>query len=86
MPMERKPPEQHDTELAKAIMIYLAEQARPVPLEEIAAWWLTRRPLRVDVNVVARAVRKLTEEGLLEGVGEGRSRRYQMKRPDGNHD
>ena len=84
--MERKTPEQRDTELAKAILNYLAEQSRPVPLEEVAEWWIARRAVRVDSNVVARAVRQLTEQGLLEGVGEGPTRLYQLKKPSENRD
>jgi len=84
--MERKTPEQRDSELAKAILNYLAGQSRPVPLEEVAEWWIARRPVSVDINEVARAVRQLTERGLLEGVGEGHSRRYQLKRPPDKQD
>ncbi|HEX8150638.1 MAG TPA: winged helix DNA-binding protein [Pyrinomonadaceae bacterium] len=83
--MEIKTPELRDKELAKEILNFLAERSRPVPLEEVAEWWIVR-PLRVDLNVVARAVQRLTEKGLLEAVGEGRSRLYQLKRPAGSRD
>lgn len=83
--MELKTPEPRDKELAKEILDFLAERSRPVPLEEVAEWWVGR-PLRVDLNVVARVVQQLTERGLLEGIGEGRSRLYQLKRPAGSQD
>ncbi len=41
-------------------------------LEGIAEWWIARQQIRVDVEILARALRRLTERGLF---GRDRSRR-----------
>lgn len=77
--MNRKTGQQREAELPDAIMRFLAEQHQAISLEKIVEWWIARQPVSVDIKAVARAVHKLTEQDLLEGSGEGRARRYQLK-------
>jgi len=79
--MNRKSPEQYEAALTEAILRFLAEQPQAATLEKISEWWLARQPIHIDIHAVARAVQLLTEQGVLEGLGEGPSRRYQLRNP-----
>jgi hypothetical protein len=70
----------HEAELAEAILEMLAGQSRPVTLERIAAWRLAQHQEQFDAESVARAVWRLTAQGVLEEVGDGRLRLYRLKR------
>ena len=75
--------EQLDQELADAVLSYLAEHPAAMDtIEGIAEWWLTRQRVRVAVERVARVLGRQTEEGVLEAVGAGPSRRYRLRQGD----
>ncbi len=71
----------HEEKLAEAILEYLAAHPQASDtLEGIAEWWIMRQQIRVEATSVARALRQLTESGLLEEIGEGENpRRYRLK-------
>jgi hypothetical protein len=69
-----------EEELAEAILAYLAEHPRAMDtLKGIAEWWLLRRQVSVEVLRVDRALRNLTDCGLLEKVGTGHSCLYRAR-------
>jgi hypothetical protein len=77
--------QQHEEELATAILQYLADHPQAMDtLEGIAEWWIARQQIRVEVNTLARVLQRLTEHGLLEASGTGEYIRYSLKstRPD----
>jgi DNA-binding IclR family transcriptional regulator len=72
--------QQHEEELASAVLRYLAENPRAMDtLEGIAEWWIARQQIRVEVTTLARVLRRLTECGLLEVTGRGEYARYSLK-------
>ena len=84
MPTPSNPEEEerrHEEKLAEAILKYLAEHPQASDtLEGIAEWWIMRQQIRVEAISAARALRQLTESGLLEEIGEGENpRRYRLK-------
>jgi hypothetical protein len=48
-------------------------------VEGIAEWGLLRQRVRVVVERVERVLGRQTEEGVLEAVGAGPSRRYRLR-------
>ena len=48
-------------------------------LEGIAEWWLMRQRIRVDVAMLARVIRRLTERGALEELGPPDDPRYRLR-------
>jgi Fe2+ or Zn2+ uptake regulation protein len=78
--MKQEISKQREAELTEAILRFLAEQSDTVTLEKIVEWWIARQPVHININAVTRAVNRLSEQGLLEWSGEGKSRRYQLKR------
>ncbi len=81
--MTREPLKQHlseETESApKAILDYLEKQPHPVTLEQIAEWRISQQSPRIDRAVVAKAIERLVEDGLLEVFERGSGRRYRLK-------
>ena len=72
--------QQHEEELTSAVLGYLAENPRAMDtLEGIAEWWIARQQIRVEVTMLARVLRRLTERGLLEVTGRGEYARYSLK-------
>jgi hypothetical protein len=73
--------EQLDQELAEAVLSYLAEHPAAMDtVEGITEWWLMRQRVRMVVERVERVLGRQTEEGVLETVGGGPSRRYRLRR------
>jgi hypothetical protein len=73
--------EQLDQELAEAILVYLADHPAAMDtVEGIAEWWLLRQRVRVVVERVERVLGRQANEGVLEAVGGGPSRRYRLRR------
>jgi Fe2+ or Zn2+ uptake regulation protein len=71
---------QREEEMAAAILRYLAEHSHASDtLEGIAGWWLLRQEVRADVETVARVLRRLTDAGHLERIGQGESSRYRLR-------
>jgi hypothetical protein len=72
--------EQLDQELADAVLAYLAEHPAAMDtVEGIAEWWLMRQRVRVVVEQVERVLDRQAEDGVLEVVGAGPSRRYRLR-------
>ena len=70
-----------DAEVAEAILGYLAEHPQASDTAQgIAQWWIIRQQARVSATAVSRALRELTEKGLLEEICDGTQRRYCLKR------
>ncbi len=70
-----------EQELAEAILRYLADHPQATDtLEGIAEWWLLRQQIRVAVERVAKALRRLIAEGYLEAIGTGANCRYRRRR------
>ena len=69
-----------ESDLAQAVLAYLAEHPRGMDtLEGIAEWWIMRGQVRVDVEALGRALNQLTERGVLEKIGSGEYARYHLK-------
>ena len=67
-------------EIGNAIIQYLAEHPKASDtLEGIAEWWIMRHHVRVEVDMLAKALLQLTEKGVLEVIGKGDSRCYRLK-------
>jgi hypothetical protein len=81
--MTAPPPQQRpDDEARAAILGYLAEYPDAMDtFDGIAAWWMTRQRVRVEVERVWHVLQRLVGEGLLEEIGTGAERRYRLKRP-----
>ncbi len=74
----------NDKEVAQVILAYLAEHPQAMDsVEGIAHWWIMRQQVRVNATTVTRVLQGLTEQGLVEEVGEGERRRYRLKRKGG---
>ncbi len=74
------PERSEDAEVERAILAYLAEHPHAADtLGGIAEWWLTRHQVRTNVQTLARVLRRMTEDGLLEEIGTGEHRRYRLK-------
>jgi DNA-binding IclR family transcriptional regulator len=71
----------HEEKMAEAILEYLAEHPQASDtLEGIAEWWIMRQQIRVEAARVAKVLRRLTKNGLVEEIGKGKkSRRYRLK-------
>jgi Fe2+ or Zn2+ uptake regulation protein len=80
---QRRAVQLREEELAEAILQYLANHSQAMDtLAGIAEWWIPRQRVRIEVNTVARVLRRLSEEGLLECQGTGENALYRLKRPD----
>ena len=47
--------------------------------EGIAEWWLMRQRVRIDLDALARTLRRLTDEGVVEQVGFGNDARFRLR-------
>ena len=71
--------ERREEELGQAVMAYLQEHPHASDtLQGIAEWWVMRRQVRVELAALERVLRHLTDDGLLEEIGSGASRRYRL--------
>jgi hypothetical protein len=71
--------QQREAAVAEAILAYLAAHPQATDtLEGIAEWWLLRQRVREEVGRVARVLRRLADDGLLEQVGTGPACRYRL--------
>ena len=71
----------NDEAVAQAIVSYLAECPLAMDSPEgITRWWIARQQVRVSATTVTRVLRGLTEQGVLEELGEDEQRRYRLKR------
>jgi hypothetical protein len=72
---------QGEDELARCVLEYLAEHPQATDtLEGIAEWWVMREQVRVDVNLLERVLRRLTQQGLLEEIHGGSQVRFSLKK------
>jgi hypothetical protein len=75
--------DQREAELARKILGYLAERPQASDtLQGIAEWWVMQYTIRVEVNAVARVLRRLRDDGFLEQVGMGENPVYQLRNRD----
>ncbi len=83
--MQRKPRLKQESrlreqEITEAILEYFAEHPNASDtLEGIAEWWIMRRQVRFEVELLAKVLRQMTGSGLLEKVGKGDQALYQLK-------
>ena len=71
---------QRERELARCLLDYLSEHPQATDtLEGIAEWWVMREQVRVDVKLLERVLRRLTEQGFLEEVHGGSQVRFSLK-------
>jgi hypothetical protein len=69
-----------EVEFVQAVVDYLEQHPHAMDtLEGIAQWWIPRRGVRVEVSQLARAVDRLTSQGILEQMGSGRNALYRLK-------
>jgi DNA-binding HxlR family transcriptional regulator len=69
-----------ERQVADEILGYLTEHPQAMDtLEGIAEWWLMRQHIRVSVTMLARVLRRLTEQGVLEELGSPEEPRYRLK-------
>ena len=69
-----------EDQVAEAILAYLAEHPQAMDtMEGIAEWWLMRQHIRVTVMMLARVLRRLTEQGVVEELGPREAPRYRLK-------
>jgi hypothetical protein len=69
-----------ESELREAVLRYLDEHPEAMDtLEGIAAWWIMRDQVRVEVTAVSRVLQRLTGEGLLEAIEAGGVTRYRRR-------
>jgi hypothetical protein len=67
--------------LARSVLDYLAEHPLAMDtLEGIAEWWVMRDQVRVDVQMLERVLRRLTEDGILQENRSGSQIRYCLKK------
>lgn len=70
-----------EDDLARRVLSYLAEHPQATDtLEGIAEWWVMREQVRVDVHLLERVLRRLTQQGLLEEIHGGAQVRFSLKK------
>jgi len=69
---DRRPPYSiHEARIRGEVLDYLRQHPHAMDsLDGIATWWLPRHEVRIGVELVARALETLEDEGLLERVGD----------------
>lgn len=71
--------QRQEAELARAVMGYLGEHPRAMDtVQGIAEWWVMRQEAQVDVDTLARVLRQLADEGLLERVDSANGPLYRL--------
>jgi hypothetical protein len=75
---------QREQVLARCVLGYLAEHPQAMDmLEGIAEWWVMREQVRVDVRLLERVLRRLTEQGVLEENHSGDEVRFSLRKNTG---
>ena len=70
----------HDEALVGLILKYLAERPNATDtLDGIAEWWVMGAQTRVNVETLARVLRRLTDEGVLEETRAGSQVLYSLR-------
>ena len=65
--------QQRAQEIAEKVLDYLKECPNAMDtVDSIAEWWIARAQVRTDVTLLAEVLDQLTEQGVLEQVGERR--------------
>lgn len=63
------------------VLAYLDEHPNAMDtLSGIAHWWLERRRIRVEVNALRNAIRRLVERGALQKIGDEDDPLYRITR------
>jgi len=69
-----------EQQLVEAIVDYLSEHPHAMDtLEGIAEWWIMRQRIRVDVEMLGRALNRLIDQDVLERMGSGETACYRLK-------
>jgi hypothetical protein len=75
------PANENESDLRRAVIGYLDENPEAMDtLEGITEWWVMRQRIRTSVTTVARVVRRLVDEGLLEQLGPRERPRFRLNR------
>jgi Fe2+ or Zn2+ uptake regulation protein len=70
----------HEARIRGEVLDYLRQHPHAMDsLEGIATWWLPRHEVRVGVELVARALEQLEDEGLLERVGDAERPLFRLR-------
>jgi Fe2+ or Zn2+ uptake regulation protein len=70
-----------ETELARAVMRYLAEHPQAMDSAQgIAEWWVMRQQGRVEAESVAKVLQQLVDEGQVEKVDSVNGPLYRLRR------
>ena len=70
-----------DDALEAQVLAYLAEHPHAMDsLAGIAEWWVHRQRIRVEVDALSRAVRRLVERGALQEVAVADGPLYRLVR------
>jgi hypothetical protein len=79
-PQARRRSKQQERELTEIVIGYLTEHPEAMDtLDGIAEWWVARRKIRVDAEMLARALQELTRQGVLEQLGSERNPQYRLR-------
>jgi len=72
--------QQRAQEIEDGVVEYLREYPSAMDtIDSIAEWWISRAQVRTDVILLAGVLERLTQQGILEQVGDGDERRYRLK-------
>lgn len=76
-----RPTSESESDLYRAVVGYLDENPEAMDtLEGIAEWWVMRQRIRTSVSTIARVVRQLVDDGLLEQLGPRDRPRFRLNR------
>jgi hypothetical protein len=71
----------NEEEVTDAVLGYLKEHPHAMDtLEGIAGWWVMQQHTVVQVTMLVKVLRRLTDTGLLEELDAGGTRRYRLRR------
>ena len=70
-----------ERDLYNVVLKYLARNPDAMDtLEGIAEWWVMRQRIDTSVSALARVLRRLIEDGLVEEVGSAEEPRYRLRK------
>lgn len=70
-----------ETELARAVMDYLAEHPQAMDnVQGIAEWWVTWRQVQVEIEILRRVLQHLVDKDLLEKIDSAEGPLYRLRR------
>ena len=70
-----------EADLARAVMRYLDEHPQAMDtVQGIAEWWVTRQQIQVEVEDLAKVLKRLVDESLIERVDSANGPLYRKNR------